>query len=79
MFNYNNVVNIMNVRFRFKCAKLALECKGKLPIGVKSRIVTDRTTDVYLEIPEDYESYFNRYLYTPYDEQILCCGLDKRV
>ena len=52
----------MNVRFKFKTLEAALEVASKLPIRCMNRIVRDRTTDVYLEVPEDYENYVKRYL-----------------
>lgn len=59
----------MKVQFRFKSARLAEDAATKLPIACEWRIVRDRTSDAYLEIPEDYEDYFERYLYTSYRQQ----------
>ena len=61
----------MNVRFRFKTAKLAEECASKLPVACSHQIVTDRTSDTYLEVSENYEDYIERYLYTPYNKQSI--------
>lgn len=54
----------MQVRIKFKSAAAAEIAASKLPIAIqdKWRIVKDRTTDAYLEIPEAYEDYVNRYL-----------------
>lgn len=60
----------MNVRFRFKNAGLAASVMEKLPCDCVARIVRDLTADVYLEVPENYEDYIERYLYTPYREQL---------
>lgn len=59
----------MKVQFRFKSARLAENAAAKLPVACDWSIVRDRTSDAYLEIPEDYEDYFERYLYTPYRQQ----------
>lgn len=59
----------MNVRFRFKSFAKAEEVRSLLPIGCESRIIGDRTTDAYLEVPEEYEDYIERYLYTNYRDQ----------
>lgn len=59
----------MNVRFRFKSAALAEEAASKLPVACKWSLVRDRTSDAYLEFSEDYEGYFERYIYTPYSKQ----------
>lgn len=61
----------MNVRFRFKTAKLAEDCARKLPVACLHKIVTDRTSDAYLEVHENYEDYIERYLYTPYNKQSI--------
>lgn len=52
----------MQVRIKYKSLANAQEAKSRLPIACKGTIVTDRTTDAYLEIPEDYEDYVMRYL-----------------
>ena len=52
----------MNVRFKFKTLEAALEVASKLPVRCMNKIVRDRTSDVYLEVPEDYEDYIKRYL-----------------
>lgn len=59
----------MNVRFRFKNLSKLEEVAAKLPIACKWTLVTDRTTDVYLEVSEEYEDYIERYLYTPFNKQ----------
>lgn len=52
----------MHVRFKFKDLTALQKVAEKLPIGCKWNLVTDRTTDVYLEVPEQYEDYIERYL-----------------
>ena len=52
----------MQVRIKYKSAAEAERAANKLPIACKWRIVKDRTTDAYLEVPEDYEDYVMRYL-----------------
>lgn len=52
----------MQVRIRYKSAAEAEEAANKLPLVCKWRIVKDRTSDAYLEVPEDYEDYVMRYL-----------------
>lgn len=52
----------MNVRIKYKSAAEAERAAEKLPVACKWRIVKDRTTDAYLEVPEDYEDYVMRYL-----------------
>lgn len=59
----------MNVRFRFKTLSILEDVASKLPIACKWSLVTDRTTDVYLECSEEYEDYIERYLYVPYNKQ----------
>lgn len=59
----------MNVRFRFKSAALAEAAASKLPIACKWQLVKDQTTDAYLEFSDEYEDYFEKYLYTPYSKQ----------
>lgn len=51
----------MNVRFRFSSAAKAEEIAMNLPIVCRWSIVKDRTTDAYLEVPESYEEYIERY------------------
>jgi len=52
----------MQVRIKYKSAAEAERAAEKLPIACKWRIVKDRTTDAYLEVPESYEDYVMRYL-----------------
>ena len=52
----------MQVRIKYKSAAEAEDAASKLPVACKWRIVKDRTTDAYLEVPEDYEDYVMRYL-----------------
>lgn len=54
----------MYVRIKFKSAAAAEIAASKLPVAIQDKwsIVKDRTTDAYLEIPEDYEDYVERYL-----------------
>lgn len=52
----------MNVRIEYKSAADAEKAAERLPIACNYRIVKDRTTDAYLEVPEDYEDYVMRYL-----------------
>lgn len=52
----------MYVRFKFDSAAKAEEVALKLPIACKWSILRDRTTDAYLEVPEEYEDYIERYL-----------------
>lgn len=52
----------MQVRIKYKSLANAEEAKSKLPIACKGTIVTDKTTNAYLEIPEAYEDYVMRYL-----------------
>lgn len=52
----------MDVRIKYKSAAAAEKAASKLPVGCRFMIVKDRTTDAYLQIPEDYEDYVMRYL-----------------
>lgn len=52
----------MYIRIKYKSAKAAEDAASKLPIACDCRIVKDRTTDAYLEVPEIYEDYIFRYL-----------------
>ena len=52
----------MDVRIKYKSAKAAQDAASKLPIACRFLIVTDKTTDCYLQIPEKYEDYVMRYL-----------------
>lgn len=52
----------MHVRFKFKSAAEAERVAEKLPVACKWQILRDRTTDAYLEVPEEYEDYIVRYL-----------------
>lgn len=62
-------ISFMYVRFRFKSAAAAEEVAGKLPVDCKWSILRDCTSDAYLEVPECYENYVEKYLYKPYKEQ----------
>lgn len=53
----------MYVRIKYESAAKAEEAASKLPVGCKWSIVKDRTTDAYLEVPEDYEDYVMKYLH----------------
>lgn len=52
----------MHVRFKFKDLTALQKVAEKLPVGCKWDVRTDLTTDVYLEVSEDYEDYIERYL-----------------
>lgn len=52
----------MDVRIKFKSAADAERVAEKLPVACRWKIVRDKTTDAYLQVPEDYEDYINRYL-----------------
>ena len=52
----------MFIRIKYKSAKAAEEVASKLPISCDWRILRDRTTDAYLEVPESYEDYILKYL-----------------
>ena len=52
----------MHVRFKFKDLTALQNVAEKLPTDCKWNLLTDRTTDVYLEVPEEYEDYIERYL-----------------
>lgn len=52
----------MQVRFKFKDLATLQSVAEKLPVDCKWELLTDRTTDVYLEVPEEYEDYIERYL-----------------
>lgn len=52
----------MDVRIKYKSAAAAEKAASKLPVDCRYMIVKDRTTDAYLQIPEDYEDYVMRYL-----------------
>lgn len=52
----------MMVRFKFKSAADAERAAMLLPIACKWCILRDCTSDAYLEVPEDYEDYVNRYI-----------------
>lgn len=52
----------MHVRFKFKTAAEAERVAEKLPVSCEWKILRDRTTDAYLEVPEYYEDYIERYL-----------------
>lgn len=52
----------MMTRIKFKSAAEAENVAGKLPIACKWYIRKDQTTDAYLEIPESYLEYVERYL-----------------
>lgn len=52
----------MYVRFKFKSAAEAENVALKLPVACNWDILRDRTSDAYLEVPEEYEDYIERYL-----------------
>lgn len=52
----------MDVRIKFKTAADAERVAEKLPVACHWQIVKDKTTDAYLQVPEDYEDYIKRYL-----------------
>ena len=52
----------MHVRFKFKSAAEAENVALKLPVACNWNILRDRTSDAYLEVPEEYEDYIERYL-----------------
>ena len=52
----------MFIRIKYKSAKAAEQAAEKLPIACDWRILRDRTTDAYLEVPESYEDYILKYL-----------------
>ena len=52
----------MDVRIKYKSASAAEDAARKLPIACRWMIVKDRTSDAYLQVPEDYEDYVMRYL-----------------
>lgn len=41
----------------------------KLPASCKYEVKSDRTSDLYLEVSEEYEEYIEKHLYKPYREQ----------
>lgn len=53
----------MHVRIKYKSAAAAERAAELLPTGCDYLIVKDRTTNAYLEIPENYEDYVLRYLH----------------
>lgn len=52
----------MFARIKYPSAAAAERAAEKLPVVVKWYIRKDRTTDAYLEVPEDWEDYVLRYL-----------------
>ena len=52
----------MFTRIKYPSAAAAERAAEKLPVDVKWYIRKDRTTDAYLEVPEDWEDYVLRYL-----------------
>lgn len=52
----------MVTRIKYPSAAAAERAAEKLPVSVKWSILKDRTTDAYLEVPEDWEDYVMRYL-----------------
>lgn len=52
----------MFVRIKYKSAAAAEDAASKLPVSCPWRILKDRTTDAYLEVPESYEDYIFTYL-----------------
>lgn len=59
----------MKARFRFKDWGKAQRMVNVLPIACKYTIISDRTTDIYIEVDEKYADYIERYLYEPYNKQ----------
>lgn len=55
----------MFVRIKYPSAAAAERAAEKLPVDVHWEIRKDRTTDAYLEVPEDWEDYVMRYLAPP--------------
>lgn len=53
----------MQVRIKYRSASDAEKAASKLPVGCDFRILKDRTSDAYLEVPEVYEDYIMRYLH----------------
>lgn len=52
----------MDVRFKYKSAAAAEEAARRLPASCRYMIVKDRTSEAYLQVPEDYEDYVMKYL-----------------
>lgn len=52
----------MQVRIKYSSVAAAQRAKELLPIACKAQVLTDRTPNGYLEVPEDYEDYVMRYL-----------------
>lgn len=52
----------MQVRFKFSSVEAAQNACSKLPIRCEGRVLTDRTHYAYLEVPEAYGDYVERYL-----------------
>lgn len=52
----------MDVRIKYKSAVAAKDAASKLPVSCRYMIVKDRTSDAYLQVPEDYEDYVMNYL-----------------
>lgn len=52
----------MMVRFKYSSREAAEHARQKLPISCEGRVLTDRTKNAYLEVPESYEDYVERYL-----------------
>lgn len=52
----------MKVRIKYKSVAAAESAGRRLPIACKWNVLKDRTTDGYLEVPEEYEDYVMRYL-----------------
>lgn len=50
------------VRFKFKSVKDAEDAAMLLPVSCDWSILRDRTSDAYLEVPEEYEDYTKRYI-----------------
>ena len=52
----------MDVRIKYKSAAAAETAASRLPLACPYHIVKDRTSDAYLQVPEDYEDYVIHYL-----------------
>lgn len=44
----------MDVRIKYKSAAAAEKAADKLPVACNYRIVKDRTTDAYLQVPDQF-------------------------
>jgi len=52
----------MQVRIKFSSKEAAEHARQKLPLPWEGRVLTDRTENAYLEVPESCEDYVMRYL-----------------